>query len=432
MANRPDADLGGLLRYLGDTWTVDILRALAARSRRFCELEQHLSIPANTLARLLRALERDGFVCRFESPVLQRQVEYELSGTGRSFFRVAMACRDWAATHQTSVAAARRAFARASLPLAPDGAAPRGGQVRGVLASADLTHVAVVVRDLNAAVRAWAAVFAIDVPAIIESEAHVPEGGTVPVRHAWLAFHNLQVNLIEPVGRGGPFRRYAATHGEGFYYLGFTADDVPARVGVLKAAGGRHVLGHDTCTYGEIDFGSSLGATIEVNGRGAREFTGKVLQGCRQASLGSTGTVSSLTIGVGDLATAARQYLAIGLPTSTPRTVHFLEHSRRGRRRGRATMATIRRSGLALNVIQPDVGGLLKIPVERRGSAFLEMGFCVAGSLEPLVASLEHSGGCLVAGEPDAGYVQMDLRDRLGVVLDLTRTAPRRTLAFAG
>lgn len=435
MANRDDRDSGGPLKYLGDTWTVDVLMALAARSRRFSELEKYLDIAANTLARLLRALERDGFVSRFESPTLQRQVQYDLTETGRSFLGMAASCREWEVSHREAVEAARRAFEAGEVqgraPVAPSGTGETGSLLPEVtFGRAGLTHAAVVVRDVEAAVREWAAVFGTAVPAILESEAEVPEGGMIAVRHAWFAFRNLQINLIEPADGRGPFRRYATRHGEGFHHLGFTIDDVPQRVARLKAQGGRHVLGHASCTYGELDFESSLGATIEVNGLGARQFVEHLLRDERRASLGPTSTVSSLTIGVGNLETARRQYGALGLPMSPARTVHFLDHTRGGTRRGRAQLGTIRQRGLALHVVQPEVGGLLKRPVEQLGSAFLQMGFRVTGPLDGLVTSLQAHGGRLAAGEPETGYVQVDLRERLGVVLDLTRTGPGRAPAF--
>jgi len=66
-------------------WTLLVIRDLAERNRRFCELERSLEgISPRTLSLRLRALEEHGIVERNTYPEVPPRVEYVLTDKGRA------------------------------------------------------------------------------------------------------------------------------------------------------------------------------------------------------------------------------------------------------------------------------------------------------------------------------------------------------------
>src|ERR687897_3517157 len=66
-------------------WTLLLIRDLADRGSRFCELERSLEgISPRTLSLRLRALEEEGVVARHTFPEVPPRVEYSLTEKGRA------------------------------------------------------------------------------------------------------------------------------------------------------------------------------------------------------------------------------------------------------------------------------------------------------------------------------------------------------------
>ena len=81
---------------LGRPWTAAILTALAASTKRFCELG--VAVPGindKVLASRLKDLEARGLVTRHVDPGPPVRVSYELSTKGRAFGHVAEAIQRW-------------------------------------------------------------------------------------------------------------------------------------------------------------------------------------------------------------------------------------------------------------------------------------------------------------------------------------------------
>jgi DNA-binding HxlR family transcriptional regulator len=91
------------LRF-GDKWAGMIIRCLEGGPRRFSELRVPLpDVTARTLTRSLRALERDGLVCRGEG------FGYALTALGRSMLEPMDAACAWAREHWDELIDAREA-----------------------------------------------------------------------------------------------------------------------------------------------------------------------------------------------------------------------------------------------------------------------------------------------------------------------------------
>lgn len=83
-------------KILGDKWTPLLLFALAAKTCRFCELQDEVGgINPRTLSARLASLEETGIVTRNVFPEVPPRVEYTLSDKGRDFLPVLEAMVAW-------------------------------------------------------------------------------------------------------------------------------------------------------------------------------------------------------------------------------------------------------------------------------------------------------------------------------------------------
>jgi DNA-binding HxlR family transcriptional regulator len=97
-----------LLDRVGDRWTVQVLEALGDGRLRYSELASRIDgVSQKMLTQTLRALERDGLVCRTIYPVIPPHVEYRLTDLGQSLLRPIHALRAWAVRNVKDVRAAR-------------------------------------------------------------------------------------------------------------------------------------------------------------------------------------------------------------------------------------------------------------------------------------------------------------------------------------
>ena len=103
--------MGDILNRIGDKWSVMIVGYLTRRTMRFNELRHAIGgISQRMLTLTLRNLERDGLVTRTVYPEIPPRVEYQLTDLGRTLTEPLNALWDWAAAHQSEVAAARQAY----------------------------------------------------------------------------------------------------------------------------------------------------------------------------------------------------------------------------------------------------------------------------------------------------------------------------------
>jgi DNA-binding HxlR family transcriptional regulator len=101
----------GVLSLIGDKWTVMIVLTLTERPRRFNDIKRTIGgISQQMLARTLRGLERDGMVARTVHPTVPPQVEYALTGLGRSLADPIRELGFWAGAHIAEIESNRSAF----------------------------------------------------------------------------------------------------------------------------------------------------------------------------------------------------------------------------------------------------------------------------------------------------------------------------------
>jgi DNA-binding HxlR family transcriptional regulator len=97
-----------VIGLLSARWSVDVLYALAAGTRRYSELLYEVGeISKKTLTQTLRGLMRDGLVVRRAYVDVPVRVEYSLTPLGWSLTGPLMAMYEWGAVELPSVHAAR-------------------------------------------------------------------------------------------------------------------------------------------------------------------------------------------------------------------------------------------------------------------------------------------------------------------------------------
>jgi methylmalonyl-CoA epimerase len=98
----------------------------------------------------------------------------------------------------------------------------------------EIDHVAVAVRDLDAAVAWYAEVFG----ATVAHREVVERDG---VEEALLKVADSYVQLLTPVRDDSPVAKFLETRGEGLHHVGYRVDDCAAALAAVQAAGGRTI-----------------------------------------------------------------------------------------------------------------------------------------------------------------------------------------------
>jgi DNA-binding HxlR family transcriptional regulator len=101
--------VSGIVRRIGERWTLLVLSLLARRAYRYNELHRAIEgISQRMLTRTLRTLEDDGLVERTVFPTVPPSVEYALSGKGAALMEALAGLVGWAVEHGGPTTAARR------------------------------------------------------------------------------------------------------------------------------------------------------------------------------------------------------------------------------------------------------------------------------------------------------------------------------------
>ncbi|MGR6918223.1 winged helix-turn-helix transcriptional regulator [[Actinomadura] parvosata] len=110
----PDV-LRSVLDRVGDKWSLILIGLLDQGPMRFTELLRTApGISRRMLSLTLRNLERDGLVTRKVLPEIPPRVEYELTPFGGTLSEPVLALARWAADHEDTIRANRRAFDQAA------------------------------------------------------------------------------------------------------------------------------------------------------------------------------------------------------------------------------------------------------------------------------------------------------------------------------
>ena len=141
------------------------------------------------------------------------------------------------------------------------------------LGTTTIVQVGIVVRDIEATARAWAATFDLPMPEIEITDAvdlaHTEYQGQQSTARARLAFFHMgqvAVELIEPIGEPSTWKDHLDTQGVGLHHIAFRIKGMPERLAYLDANGIPLVQRGDYTGgwYAYVDATSSLGLILEL------------------------------------------------------------------------------------------------------------------------------------------------------------------------
>jgi catechol 2,3-dioxygenase-like lactoylglutathione lyase family enzyme len=137
----------------------------------------------------------------------------------------------------------------------------------------EVVQVAMVVPDIQSAVKLWASVLKVKEPEIMETDEWEKTNMTfrgVPSRgRAKLAFFrlgNITIELIQPMGGPSTWSEFLEKHGPGIHHIAFNVGNVDEALRMLKEAGGliEQEGKFKGGGYIYVDARRSLGAMIEL------------------------------------------------------------------------------------------------------------------------------------------------------------------------
>lgn len=141
------------------------------------------------------------------------------------------------------------------------------------LGSRRVAQIAIVVRDIEASGRRWAALLGLPEPSVIITqpgdEVRMTYRGRPSHAQTKLAFlecDNLQIELVEPMGGDSVWQSALDERGEHVQHIAFWVEDYAAATDALAEAGAPEVQRGDMGDgqYGYFDGSESLGLTIEL------------------------------------------------------------------------------------------------------------------------------------------------------------------------
>jgi catechol 2,3-dioxygenase-like lactoylglutathione lyase family enzyme len=154
-----------------------------------------------------------------------------------------------------------------------------GGAQPGPSFDGTLSHVGIVVRDVDKAAKVFADVFSVEVPQTRMSPIlpYPPSygGATTAVKITSFIKGNVRLELIEPIEGSSPWRDFLEKRGEGIHHLAFDMGGWNTAVKRLESKGGKWILGNETVNFAYVDMTPQLGFTLEVFGPGGARLPQK-------------------------------------------------------------------------------------------------------------------------------------------------------------
>ncbi len=141
------------------------------------------------------------------------------------------------------------------------------------LGTAIVTQVAIVVKDIEAAIAAWSTLLGVPQPNVIVTDtvdqAHTEYKGRSTPARAKLAFFPLgqvTLELIEPLGEPSTWNDQLVAHGQSLHHIAFQVKGMQARVDELTEHG-MHLVQRGDYTggrYAYVDGQERFGAVVEL------------------------------------------------------------------------------------------------------------------------------------------------------------------------
>ncbi len=142
-----------------------------------------------------------------------------------------------------------------------------------IIEAKTIAQVAMVVKDIEKSGEIWAEVLGVEQPEAFVSTSHQDRPTTFysEVTHAeaklaFIKMGNIEIELIEPLGKGSTWQEFLDTHGEGIHHIAFWVEDKEgvSKKLALKGMPTVQTGGWDTGGYSYVDATTTLGCIVEL------------------------------------------------------------------------------------------------------------------------------------------------------------------------
>jgi catechol 2,3-dioxygenase-like lactoylglutathione lyase family enzyme len=387
------------------------------------------------LARTLRMLTHEQLVRRLTWPTGAPHVEYDLTSDGRDLLKCLHALERWRIRHALSQRSSERLGLDESHELGLDITRPvstvdrRGRPLEETrwtdLPPAPLMHVSLAVRDVNKTSASLSRLLGVAQPTTkLGSVEH--KGGTGYVLLSMFQLRNFFIEVVQHESGETPYGEFTRAHGDGIHHVGFHVDRdrFEDRVRWLERRAGTRIIGGPAVLYASFDSAATLGTTIETVFKTDwnRWWTAPPLLGPQQSPWAGHGHVTHVGIVVANVHRAARAYAELfgvespRIRTATPRFPIGV----RAASNAYMKIAVVRRPHVSIHLIEPVGTSPMRQHLEEQGNGVHHIGLNVGAWLDPSVRALEALGARRVLGRRGDVYAHMDLRNDMGLVMELT------------
>jgi catechol 2,3-dioxygenase-like lactoylglutathione lyase family enzyme len=295
-----------------------------------------------------------------------------------------------------------------------------------------VSHVGIVVRDLDETIRQYVNVMGFPTPEVTEYLLDVPDGQKTAVLVTNMYLPNFHVELVEPVSDVGPYYAHLEQYGMSIQHIGLSVGgDVGAIRTSLEAQGGRWSLGAQDGFFAYVDFQSTLGTSFEIIGS-ARAGSAGAEPAERPTSAALPPLASFMVTHVGFAVTDVEQVMngfADSFGIATPNVIDYRDSQYPPDSKWNAAahlrLASWRQGDIGLELIE-SVGGPTPwsdYVEQQQGSAAQHIAINVGDKMDELIHDLRMKGGTWTNGKPGGNYAYLDFMDTLGIIFELNGTS---------
>ncbi len=280
------------------------------------------------------------------------------------------------------------------------------------LADSPITHVGVVVRDIDQSVARHADLFGVPAP---------PVRGTAAFRTAVFRLANIAIELLQPAAGTRAWREYLEKHGDSIHHVG---------LGVTSVADARRAaaaLGASLSTVGDFVFADVAGVGFAIELDPVSRLAGDAALPAASFGANTAVHVSAILPDVEAAGRALAAFLQTDLPPTVTVKMGSLTYPDDYRRDRDASPqhVTFGMKNMQLELTEPQGGSSpWRDQLDAHGTALHHVAFRV-GDMAAAVAHLQSKGGVLVLGGPSVTYAYVNLAPApLGMTIELN--GPRK------
>ena len=297
-----------------------------------------------------------------------------------------------------------------------------------------LTHVGIVVRDIDETIRQYVNVMGFPAPGreVRPFGIDMPNGQKAEAKVINLYMPNFHIELVEPVNEVGPYYEHLQKYGMSIQHMGLT---VSGDVGTIRAGleekGGRWTLGSQAGFFAYVDFQQTLGISFEVIGASSAGPAGTETpvpsEGVALPPLASL-MVTHVGFGVTDAEQVSKGY-ADAFGFTAPRLGSYTDSQyppdSTWNEAASLRLASWRQGDIGMELIE-SVGGPTPwsdYVARQLGTAAQHIAINVGDKMDEMIRDLQMKGGKWTNGKAGGNYAYLDFMDTLGIVFEINGTS---------